>query len=203
MPSEHQRNERLERVAIWATIIGTVVAVLTFLGLGPLSNIFGSGGAGSISSGAAPGGSSPALALTPPQSAVSTPASTSPSPRPAMVVTGKWSQENGQLILTITEVDLNDGLLLLHMKVVNNSAAAMELPLYGYFVVTDNTGKTYAGSDGTWTTSVPSGGFVTGIVTLNPAPPAAARRLDVSFTTVFGQYAPPGGITIHAVPVPH
>jgi hypothetical protein len=46
-------------------------------------------------------------------------------------------------------------------------------------------------------------GFVTGIVTLNPAPPAAARRLDVSFTTVFGQYAPQDGITIHAVPVPH
>jgi hypothetical protein len=118
--------------------------------------------------------------------------------------TGDWSHQNGKLKLAISRVDLQGGVLHLHMKAINDSAAEMNLPLYGNFVATDNSGVTYTadafGSD--WSGTVPSGGFITGIVNLVGTPSASAKTLKVSFTDIYGQYAPGGGITVDGVPVP-
>jgi hypothetical protein len=107
------------------------------------------------------------------------------------------------LKLVISQVDFQGGVLQLHIKAINDSAAEMELPLYGNFVATDNSGATYTadafGSD--WAGTVPAGGFITGIVNLAKTPPASAKTLDVSFATVYGQYSPDGGITVHGVPI--
>ena len=117
-------------------------------------------------------------------------------------VTGHWSQQSGPLTLVVSRVDRLAGSLRLRMKAINNSAAAMDLSVFDNFVATDNTGRTYRASNSSLDLSVPSHGFATATVSLNQAPSMSATRLAVSFTTVYGQYAPDGGITIHGVPIP-
>jgi hypothetical protein len=134
------------------------------------------------------------------------PATAAPAASPAPhSTTGTWSQQAGSLILTITQVDIQDGVLQLHMKAVNNSAAEMDLPLYGYFVAIDNSGASYQADSfaAGWNTSVPANESITGTINLIGLPPASAQPLSVSFTTVFGQYAPNQGITIKNIPIPH
>lgn len=119
-------------------------------------------------------------------------------------ITGNWSGQSGQLTLVITEVDLQGGILKLHIKAINNSAAAMNLPLFGSFVATDNIGETYSSEvfNSDWAGNVPANGTITGIVFLNGVPSASARALNVSFTEVFGEYAPSSGITVYGIPIP-
>lgn len=136
-----------------------------------------------------------------PSIAVSQVTATQVATRP---ITGDWRQQSGQLTLAISEVDNQGSTLQLHMKAINGSAAEMDLPLYGYFVATDDNGKTYTSEidNSSWATTVPANGFITGIVVLSGAPSASAKTLAVSFTTVFGQYAPGGGITVSGIPIP-
>jgi hypothetical protein len=119
-------------------------------------------------------------------------------------ITGDWRQQSGQLTLVISEVDNQGSALQLHMKAINGSAGEMDLPLYGYLVATDDNGKTYTSEidNSDWATAVPANGFITGTVVLGGAPSASAKTLAVSFTTVFGQYAPDGGITVSGIPIP-
>jgi len=149
---------------------------------------------------------------SPPVTSSSTPqaSSRSPSAQPktpsqvtAHAIAGQWSQQSGPLTLIISRVDRSGSSLRLRMKAINNSAAEIVLPLFDDFVATDNTGQTYHSIDSSpWTENVPSGGFVTGTIILDRAPSASARRLAISFSTVYGEYAPDGGITIRGVPIP-
>jgi hypothetical protein len=119
-------------------------------------------------------------------------------------ITGDWRQQSGQLTLVISEIDNQGSALQPHMKAINGSAGEMDLPLYGYFVATDDHGKTYTSEvdNSDWATTVPANGFITGTVVLSGAPSASAKTLAVSFTTIFGQYAPGGGITVSGIPIP-
>lgn len=196
MPSDRRR---LEILAIWVGIAAGVVAILTYFGVRVSGN---SGPAAANSTGAA-STSSPAGPTFTPSSHAHSPESQAPSQPATRTITGNWSQQNGPLTLAISEVDRQSASLRLHMKATNNSAAEIDLPLFGYFVATDDTGQTYQSTDSSnWAITVPAGGFITGTVTLNRALPPNATRLNVSFTTVFGQDAPNGGITIHDVPIP-
>jgi hypothetical protein len=185
---------------IAAAVITTLIAMLaTHQSPGPVNP---SPGAGNQSSTFA---STTVSQVTPTQPATSTTVSQVTATQPAArTITGSWSQQSGQLTLVISEVDRQGSMIQLHVKAINGSAAAMDLPLYGYFVATDNNGETYTSEidNSNWATSVPANGFITGIVVLSGAPSASARTLKVSFTTVFGEYAPNGGITVSGIPIP-
>jgi hypothetical protein len=180
-------------IAVTATV---TVAITLALTLTPRShgNPGASSGTGSI-----------AASITPPPDSASTPGNTGSSaggisPAPA-VITGSWSQTSGPLTLTITEVQLAGGVLQLHAKAVNASSSAIDLPLFGNCVATDNTGATYqADPNSPWTIEVPPGQFVTGVIDFNGPVAAGAKTLAVSFATIYGTFAP--GITVTGVPVP-
>jgi hypothetical protein len=119
-------------------------------------------------------------------------------------VKGHWEQQNGGLDLVVTQVDVQGGHVSLHVKATNNSDAAMSLPLFGYFSAIDDADKTYAASpfDSDWTITIPSHGAITGVIKLEGTVSPTARTLTISFTVVFGESAPDGGITIRGVPLP-
>jgi hypothetical protein len=118
--------------------------------------------------------------------------------------TGPWSAQRGDLTLTVTEVENQGGHLVLHASAKNDSAGTMDLPLFGNFVATDNTGHTYQAADfsSDWPITVPSGVIVSGTIELSDLAQPGATSLDASFATVFGQFAPPGGITVKGIRLP-
>ena len=182
-----------------ATIAAAVIATLIAMSATHQSSgsVNPSPGAGNQSNGfSIPAFSAPASSTTA-QQATATQAGT-------RTIDGNWSQQSGQLTLVISEVNLQGGILKLHMKAINASAAEMDLPLYGYFVTNDNNGQTYTSDvfNSDWAATVPANNSITGVVVLMGAPSASARTLNVSFTTVFGQYAPNGGITVSNIPIP-
>jgi hypothetical protein len=105
----------------------------------------------------------------------------------------------------VTQVDNQGGHIRLHAKATNNSDAAMNLPLFGYFNASDNTGVTYQASiaNSEWPASVGANGSVTGTIELQNTIPTSAANLAITFTVVFGQFAPQGGITVQGIKVPH
>ncbi len=119
-------------------------------------------------------------------------------------VTGSWKQRQGELTVEVTQVDNQDGFLRLHAKVTNGSPAAMVLPLFGRFTAVDNADQTHDPDvrSSAWHDSVPANGFVTGTINLTDKVIDSATKLKISFTVVFGQFAP-SGITVQDIPVPH
>jgi hypothetical protein len=119
--------------------------------------------------------------------------------------TGNWRKVQGKLALAVTQVENKDGSIRLHAKATNSSSAQMTLPLFKNFVATDNTGKTYepvmSMNEG-WHDTVPAGGTVSGTVDLGEKVGDPARSLTVSFSIVYGQFAPQQGITLTGIPVP-
>ncbi|WHT15753.1 hypothetical protein N8J89_21695 [Crossiella sp. CA-258035] len=122
----------------------------------------------------------------------------------AKSVTGNWQQTRVKLTVAVTKVVQSDGRVTLHAKVSNGAADAVNLPLFGYFTATDDTGATYKANpqDSDWPQSVASGVPATGTIELASPVTDRARSLTVSFTQVFGLRAPSGGITIRGVPIP-
>jgi hypothetical protein len=123
-----------------------------------------------------------------------------------LTVKGSWTGTHVSLTMQVTEVDLQDGHIRLHVKVTNDGEDTVNLPLFGYFTATDDKDTTYSADTGTSSTAVfdvPAGGFATGIIQLTPRATAGATTLKISFTTIFGLRAPSGGISVSGIPIPH
>jgi hypothetical protein len=106
--------------------------------------------------------------------------------------------------VTITETDNQDGHVQLHATIANGSAHALTLPLYGDFVAVDDVGTTYNANSFApgWHDTVPGGSTITGTIELSELINQQAKRLDISFTTVFGESAPEGGISVKGITLP-
>lgn len=124
----------------------------------------------------------------------------------AKTVTGSWKTTKGKVTLEVVEVEQQDGWVRVTARVRNGGGNAVNLPLFGNFVASDNTDSGYgpriAGLDTGWTPDVPAGQTLRGMIILDKQVPPGAKTLTVSFTHVLGFGAPSGGITVSGVPVP-
>jgi hypothetical protein len=199
----------MESARRWWTLLGIFVAVAVValliqgltvhkIGFGPLSIEFDSPKQDQPRGGTVPGGGF-----------------TVPTDNPfggqadfagAKSTTGTWRKQQGKLTLAVTQVENKDGNIRLHAKVTNGSTGQMSLPLFKNFVSTDDTGTTYeavvSGLSSGWHDTVPASGSVTGTVDLSGKVADPVRSLTVSFSTVYGQFAPQQGITVTGIPVP-
>ena len=123
----------------------------------------------------------------------------------AKSVTGSWKKTNGTLTLEVVRVDQQDGRIRLTVKARNTGGNAINLPLFGNFVATDDTSRTYDarfGPDTEWPQNVPGGQTVTGPIDLDGTVGDGARKLSISFSIILGFNAPFGSITVPGIPIP-
>ncbi|MGW2937395.1 hypothetical protein ACWDA7_37470 [Streptomyces sp. NPDC001156] len=127
-----------------------------------------------------------------------------PTPVGTKTRKGSWPGQRGSLTLTVTEVENQAGRIRLHVTADNGGGETVSLPLYGYFVVDDDTGHRYHAdpNSGTWDGEVPAGGSLSGWIELEDFVQPEARWLTISFTHIFTFPAPQGGITVQGIPVP-
>lgn len=107
-------------------------------------------------------------------------------------------------MLTVTQVDDQDGHLRVHMKATNDTDAVVRLPLAGYFRANDDTGRTCRPEpcDSDWNGVVRPGQSISGRVALVERRKLPANRLAVSFTSLGSQAAPDGDLTVHGILLP-
>lgn len=150
------------------------------------------------------GGSHPGDGTNPDQSRPSDGTGNQTHPSDAST-SGTWSQTRANLTVTVTQVDVQGGYIQLHTKVDNAGDQPLTLPLFGDFTASDNAGHTFTADPfaSQWSDTAPAHGTLSGIIRLQQSVTSAATSLSISFTTVFGQDAPSGGITVHDIPVPH
>lgn len=124
----------------------------------------------------------------------------------AKTVTGSWKTTKGKVTLEVVQVDQQDGWVRVTARVRNGGGNAVNLPLFGNFVASDNTDTGYGpritSVDTGWTPDGPAGQTLRGVIILDKQVPPGAKTLTVSFTHVLGFGAPSGGITVSGVPVP-
>jgi hypothetical protein len=124
----------------------------------------------------------------------------------AKSITGSWRQRQGGLTVEVTQVDNQDGFVRLHVKVINDDAESLTLPLYGgQFSAVDNVNKTHDAGFSEWHETVPAHALTTNTVDLGDKVDASATRLDIAFPTIIGSvnFAYDSGISIRHIPIPH
>jgi hypothetical protein len=191
-------------------VLGAIVqgATVQEIGFGPLTVSFGhkadSSSAGNTGSGTNP--STNTLPIGQPPAGNGSGNNGSGNDQPATSdtsVTVNRSVTRGDTMLQVSQVDIQDGHLLIHAKVTNNSNESISLPLYGYFVANDDKGGTYTADpfSSQWAAQVPAGGSITGTIQLKERVNPSATRLTISFTTIFGLGASGDGITLRDIPL--
>jgi hypothetical protein len=121
-------------------------------------------------------------------------------------ISGNWSGTRGSVVVAVTQVDVQQGHLRLHIKVTNNGSDAIDLPLFGYCNATDDKDTTYNADPQASSMpefNAPANGFVTGIIELSPTVTAGATTLKLNFTQIFGFGSPGGGVSVSGIPIPH
>ncbi|MGH3858894.1 hypothetical protein [Actinokineospora sp.] len=124
----------------------------------------------------------------------------------AKTITGSWKTTKGKVTLEVVQVEQQDDWVRVTARVRNGGGNAVNLPLFGNFVASDDTDTAYSARitsmNTGWTPDVPAGQTLRGVIVLDKQVPPSAKALTVSFTHVLGFGAPSGGITVSGVPVP-
>lgn len=198
--SKHPGTSTATKVTLGLAVLLVVTAVIQGatvqqIGFGPFSVSFAKKDAGPQPT-TPPHGS---RTVPNPTSGLSTP----PQPTNAST-TGTWTATRVTVVVTVSQVDVEGGHVRLHTKVTNNADESIELPLFGYFTASDNTGRTYTANqeNSDWAMTCPGSGFLTGVIELNSTISPEATMLSISFTEIFGFGAPQGGVTVTGIPVP-
>ncbi|MFF4831437.1 hypothetical protein [Streptomyces sp. NPDC001315] len=117
---------------------------------------------------------------------------------------GNWYQQRGSVKVTVQEVEIEAGLILLHVRVDNGYPKAIHIPLYITCTVNDDTGHTYqCDPDSPFPGQVPAGRFVTGVIQLDDFVQPQARLLSLSLTDVWIPIpGAPDSVTVDNIKVP-
>ncbi|HEV2636139.1 MAG TPA: protein kinase [Actinocrinis sp.] len=131
-----------------------------------------------------------------------------PTPAPGpLSVTGAWTKTLQTLVLTVTKVENDDGMVTLYVKATSTDQNSITLPLFGNFTAIDNQGVTYQAQSfaSNWNETVPGNDTISGTILLEQQVSAAATSLKISFANVLGSGFDffDGSITVSSVPVPH
>ncbi|MEU6654493.1 hypothetical protein ABZ904_34975 [Streptomyces sp. NPDC046900] len=114
------------------------------------------------------------------------------------------SQQRGSLKVTVEEVDIEAGRILLHVRVDNGYTEGIHIALFEVCGANDDTGHTYqCDPNSPMPQSVPAGRFVTGVIQLNDFVQPKARFLSLSLNDVWIPIAgAPDSITVDGIKVP-
>ncbi|MGW9029644.1 hypothetical protein ACWGQ5_37120 [Streptomyces sp. NPDC055722] len=114
------------------------------------------------------------------------------------------SQQRGSLKVTVEEVDIQAGRILLHVRVDNGYTEGIHIALYEECVVNDDTGHTYqCDPDSPMPQTVPAGRFVTGVIQLDDFVQPKARLLSLSLNYIWIPIAgAPNDITVDGIKLP-
>ncbi|MET8538775.1 hypothetical protein ABZV67_45845 [Streptomyces sp. NPDC005065] len=118
---------------------------------------------------------------------------------------GNWFQQRGSLKVTVKEVEIEAGLILLHVRVDNGYTKAIHIPLYIECVVNDDTGHTYqCDPDSPFPGTVPAGRFVNGVIQLDDFVQPEARLLSLSLNQIWIPIpGAPDNVTVDDIKVPN
>ena len=119
-----------------------------------------------------------------------------------IVTTGSRSSQSDGLTLTVDRIEQQDGSLNVLLRAVNNGSDSLALPIFGYFFLIDNTGKTYAVNPnaGDWLINVPPGATVTGTIVVTQPLATGVQTVRVGFSHVFGSFKI-SSITVVGIPI--
>ena len=126
---------------------------------------------------------------------------TTPPPAVGATTAGTWSADNGPLTVSVVKVANTGGNVSLTVSAHDGAGESVTLPIFGYFTATDDRGNAYTAHP-LEPITVPAGGTVSGVLTLDQTVPASARSLNVKWTHIFSQdLALNGSISITGVPL--
>jgi hypothetical protein len=100
-------------------------------------------------------------------------------------------RQRGALSLAVEHVWQTPHFTRVALAVRNDGSQTVDLPVFGYCVLSSKNGTTLAADAfrSQWSTTVPPGSFQRGVVTFVGHLPSSATKASLSFTQVFG----PGG----------